>query len=504
VKRIAVAIFLSSFFLLRPFIMEFYGNLYPNDDFDYFAQSTSLAFGQFPSYKHEYLMDEPNGPERAAGPGIMAAPFVFAFSILDRINGSSIVEARTAQNVQRSWAVFGFIFSSAFYFCLGCMLLYWSARSLVGPSFAAWAVILMVICQGMPLYAYRRPVFSHVPEFFLQCVFVYLLIKNELSGGKLMQQWWSFVLLGIGAGLIALVRYNNILFTLVWPLLFIGRDRWQKKNWIPASRNILHAYFTAGVLILVFKLWPEASNHYTTYAGMEKELSVHAPWLEISQRFGHVLYGVDWGLIFTAPFLLLGALGLTLLDLPWKKKYILATLPLLVNFYIINVTGYQGSYYGYRYLIASAFPLLVLPLAFLLQWLARRIGSWWKLAATCIAILPIISMWCWEGNALVATTMSPVFFGKSDWTNATYQLDVWKTVLDLKALGGIIYLGGVQYCQYIFYAVTTGFKVSPPFDLKTLVQTILLYAMPFAMLWFFKDAGPTAASNKPSPDERSH
>ncbi len=485
-KRIAVAIFLSSFFLLRPFIMEFYGLMYPDDDFDYFAHSTSLAFGQFPSYKKEFIMGSMNGPERAIGTGIMAAPFVFAFSWLDRLNGSDIAEKRTPTNVQTSWAIFGFIFASVFYFCLSCLLLYWSTQLVAGPSLAVWATILMVICQGMPIYAYRRPVFSHTPEFFLQSLFVYLLIKNELGGGNLMKKRWSFVLLGVPAGLMALTRYNNVLFAVVWPLLFLSRDMRQEKNWGVLSRNILCAYSTVALLILIFKIWPEAYNHYNTYPGLEKELLVHAPWQELVQRLGHIFFGLDWGLVFTAPFLLLGVWGLGSMDVSWKKKYIVATSPLLVNFYIIFVTGYQGSYYGYRYLIASAFPLLVLPLAFLFKKIETKIASWWKWGAVLLAILPVMSMWCWEGNSLVATHIIPVFFGKEDWSNATYQIAVWQTVLDPKILWGIVYSGGIQYGHYLYCAAGTigGGKINPPFDTKTLVQVFIIYSLPFTMLFF--------------------
>jgi len=481
-QKIAFAIFLSSFFLLRPVIMQYSGLLYPDDDFDYFAHATSLAFGQFPSYKNEYFMDATSGPQRAIGTGIMAAPFVSAFSLLDRVNGADIVEKRTAQNVQESWSVFGFIFASVFYFCLSCMLLYRSIAPLAGETFTVWAIILMVICQGMPLYAFRRPVFSHVPEFFLQSVFVYLLIKNEISNGKWIKKWWSFALIGFGAGLIALTRYNNVLFTIMWPLLFLRRDKWQK---------IFYVLPSAALLIMIFKWWPEQYNHYITYAGLEKELTIHAPWPELVRRLGQVLFGPDWGLIFTAPFLILGMGGLALLNFSWKKKYILATLPILVNFYIINVTGLQGSYYGYRYLIASAFPLFVLPLAFLLKWMDNKIGPLWKWGAVFLALLPVMSMWCWEGNALVATHIVPTFFGKTDWSNPSYQLNVWQTAFDPKALGGIIYLGGIQYSHYLFYAAGTlfGHKANPPFSMKTLIQALIIYSMPFVMTWYLKNKG---------------
>ena len=489
-KKVALAIFLSSFFLLHPFMMAYYGSMYPDDDFDYFAHASSLAFGQFPSYQKEYLMDKTNGPLRAIGPGLLAAPFVFAFSWLDRIHGSDIIEKRTSQNVQTSWAVFGFIFATAFYFCLSCMMLYLATRSIVGPTLAAWALILMIICQGMPLYAYRRPVFSHVPEFFLQSIFVYLLVKNEITSGQLMKKWWAYPLLGAVAGLIILTRYNNILFAIVWPLVFIPQEINQRINWINISRRVLQIYFPMAVLILIFKIWPENYNHYSTYPFKLNEfLTVNAPWQEIARRFWDVLFGLDWGLLFTAPFLLLGIWGLIYLNVPWRWKYLLVSLPILVNFYIINITGYQGSFYGYRYLIASAFPLFVLPLAFLLKWFDRKIGSWWKCGAVILAFFPIMSMWCWEANPSLSTQLIPVFFGKTEWSNATYQISVWKTALDLKALGGIIHSGGIFYWQYLYDAIRSlsGPKVYPPFQLKTLTQVLLIYSLPFVMAWILRD-----------------
>ena len=486
-KRIIFAIFLSSFFLFRPFMMEFYGLMYPDDDFDYFAHASSLAFGQFPSYKNEYLMSHALAPERSIGPGLLAAPFVFAFSWLDRVNGSDIIKQRTEQNVQRSWSVFGFIFASVFYFCLSCMLLYWSTEMVVGSSWGAWAVILMVIFQGMPLYAYRRPIFTHVPELFLQSVFVYAFIRNEMSDGRWVKQWWGFVLIGLVAGLVALTRYNNVLFTLIWPLFFISKDI-RKKNWRTALRNSMFIYATVGLLIIIFKLWPENYNHYFTYPGGERELLIRATWQEMIRRFFHVLGGPDWGLVYTTPFLLLGAWGLKFLDIPWKKKYILAILPLLLNFYLINVDGVVGGYYGYRYLIASAFPLFVLPLAFLLKWFDLKLGTWWKWGAVLISFFPVMSMWCWEGNRLVATNIIPMFFGREDWSNATYQLGVWQTFSNWHALGGILYLGGIQYCHYLFYAAKyfSSNKLNPPFEVKTLVQTLIIYSLPFVMAGILK------------------
>jgi len=55
--------------------MQSNGMWYGNDDQDYFANASSLVFGQFPSYEKEF--DYGAGDTLGSiGPGLMAAPFV--------------------------------------------------------------------------------------------------------------------------------------------------------------------------------------------------------------------------------------------------------------------------------------------------------------------------------------------------------------------------------------------------------------------------------------------
>ena len=175
-KQVMLAIFIVALFVLRPLSL-FDGLWYPGDDYDYFAQASSVSFGQFPAYKNEYFTTLKEGPLGSIGSGLLAAPFVFAFSWVDRAEHSTIVEKRTAENIPGSWSQFGFMFASVFYFSLACMLLYCAVSWVVPPGFTAWAVILMVVCQGLPLFAVRRPIVSHTSEFFLQSLFVYLFIR---------------------------------------------------------------------------------------------------------------------------------------------------------------------------------------------------------------------------------------------------------------------------------------------------------------------------------------
>ena len=65
--------------------MQQTGLMYGGDDQSYFAHASSLAFGQFPSYQNEVFTSGKGSPKHSIGSGVMAAPFVFVFSLIDRI-----------------------------------------------------------------------------------------------------------------------------------------------------------------------------------------------------------------------------------------------------------------------------------------------------------------------------------------------------------------------------------------------------------------------------------
>ena len=163
--RITIAIFIVSLFLVRPYNLQSRGMWYVDDDYDYFAHASAMVFGQYPSYKKEFFTIMKEGPQSPIGTGILAAPFVYVFSFFDRAAGSSITETRTQDNIVGSWSQFGFYFASIFYFILACYLLFAGISCFVPPAQASNAVILMMICQGLPLFTWRRPFFSHCSSF---------------------------------------------------------------------------------------------------------------------------------------------------------------------------------------------------------------------------------------------------------------------------------------------------------------------------------------------------
>jgi len=491
-KKILLSLLLMAFLLLRPDVMKSAHMLYPGDDYDYFAHASSLVFGQFPSYKNEYFNNIHGSPLGAIGCGILASPFVFVFSLVDKIEGSNIGVKRTQDNMPQSWAVFGFIFASVFYFSLACLLLYQAVKCYVKPHFASLAVILLIICQGIPLFAYRRPVFSHVTELFLQSLFVYLFLKNELKNGQWIKKWWAFSFIGVCASLVFLTRYNNFLFALMWPLVFIARGLNNHQG--DLYKRIAWVGFPFVVMISFFKFWPQMYNHYLPYENFLSFVVHKATLTEILNRIVHVFIGLDWGLLYTAPFLFLGIFGVVLLNPQIKRPFLLICAPLLINFLTIIFFGSQGGWYGYRYLIASAFPLFVLPLALWMASLDKRIGLWAYVVVFVLALFPLVSMICFECNALTYMDLIPQDFGLLDYGNSHYQIGAWKSVLDVKNCWPDIMRGGPKYCHELYSTAalwlslfrTNLIQYFPGFDAKILIRVCLVYLTPFFVAWSFR------------------
>lgn len=487
-RTITVSIFVCAFLLMRPYQLQDRNLCYTGDDYSYFAHASSLVFGQFPSYEKEFFVNGDTSPLHSIGPGLMAAPFVFVFSFIDRLEGSDIVHQRTRSNITKSWSMFGFVFAASFYFWIACLLLYKALRYYVPDRHATLAIILTVLCQGIPLFVYRRPIFSHLFEFFLQSLMVYLLLKPR---GKIVfnaKEHLKLFGIGVALGLMCLVRYNNAVAAFVWLIVLSGH--WYgigKKNFWKAvvSLGMFFLFF-----VFAFKLLPTIYNQSTGY-GIAKAvnlLRLHSIQF-YTERFFYVMFGLDWGLIFTAPFVLIGLIAAVSFRYTMKTQLLICLLPMAVNFHIIVVYLTQGSWYGYRYFFVSIIPLLVYPVAYLLRWSQQKYGKKIYALWIFIALFPLLSMLSFEGNntTLTLTILEDKF---EKWGNVTYQLEVWKMLffhpLELSIAifkGGLLYL--IYLMAHLFNAANLlpaiVLEKYPEFRFSALVKTIIIYTIPFIL-----------------------
>lgn len=492
-KIITLYFFILIFILLRPYHLQQSGLLYGGDDYSYFAHASSLAFGQFPSYEKEHFISGDRSPKHFIGSGLMAAPFVYIFSLIDRMIGSGIINLRTAENIPHSWSAFGFVFATCFYFWIACFLLYKGLRYIFKNRHASLAVILMVLCQGVPLFAFRRPVFPHIYEFFIQSLLVFLLLKNNKIDLNLMQNYWILFGIGITIGLIVLVRFNNVLAAIIWPpvLLINNRSAIKKSCFWKA---LIFTYASAVIFVIAFKIIPDYYNRHYAY-GYAFLFNVYHP-IHYLKLILHILFGLDWGLIFSAPFIIIGFITLICFRSPLKKQFLICLLPILVNFYCTIMWRSNGGWYGYRYIIASVIPLLVYPLAFLLQWSEEKYSKKIIVIYGLIAILPLLSMLSFEGNSSNLTlSIVDIYLGTRDWGNNTYQLEVWKTLLfhpkeSLIAVfkGGPLYL--IYLTSVLFNAInklpSIILEKYPIFQFTVMVKVFIIYTLPFFLYWIVR------------------
>jgi hypothetical protein len=100
-------------------------------------------------------------------------------------------------------------------------------------------------------------------------------------------------------------------------------------------------------------------------------------------------------------------------------------------------------------------------------------------------------MLVFEGNSTNLTLHQiEQYFGKRDWGNNTYQIEVWKTIFTQPIEFLIsVFKGGAAYLVYIFAYLFNLNQYIPSIlenkytDFKTvvLVKTLFIYAFPFLM-----------------------
>jgi hypothetical protein len=485
---VTIIIFVFAFFIFRPYFMQERGLLYVGDDESYFAYATSLAFFQFPDYSKEYFSVGGRYPMHSIGPGIMAFPFVFSFSLIDRMQHSPIIEKRDITNIIDSWTLFGFIISTIFYFYFGVVLIYKALNYYYNERISFYVILFMILFQFFPLYVFRRPILSHIYEFFLQAVLIYILVKDSKTKFLDNIKWWGSVLLGIIIGLITLVRYNNLFFSLLWPIIiFCLRDK--SFNFKKHFKKLVIIYSTAFVLIFLFKLLLNIIYDYEAYitgglAGIFRFEGI----VFYLKYLVNIFVGLDWGLIFTAPFLVFSIFYSFIAKYKLKKQILIILIPVIVNFYAY-FRG-LGGWYGYRIIFFSIAPILIVPFADFLEKSMKKINHKLLLAGlSVISIYPILSMLSYEGIIkMTECYYSPI-------VRNYYHIDIWKVIFsNPKDYITSIIKGGPLFIIYLFSKVFGFFKVLPQivqekyiiFGLDVLIKTILLYITPFIMYFFVR------------------
>jgi len=296
-------------------------------------------------------------------------------------------------------------------YCLvGAFLLYGICRRWYSPFASFWAVILIWLASFLPAYLFLYPSMAHALSFFAVCLFLWLWVSMRDKGGTL-----SFALLGLSAGLMVVVRTQNLLFVIV-PLI-------DGIFWRFERRRIEHAIWAVGCFLAVFSI--QAYAWKVTYGS----------WITIPQGGGFlhfsrpavlsVLISSRHGLFSWTPALALGVVGLPSFLRKEKALGLALCAVFLMQLYLNSIVDdwWAGTGFGARR-FDNCLPALAIGMAALFEWMRGR--RLWLLAVV-IAAASIV----WNGLFL--------FQYAANWVSHSEAIDmIGMACNQIEAAGAIV------------------------------------------------------------------
>ena len=292
-----------------------------SDGFYYFAYLRSIWFDGDINFANDYrllgLDDKPHlfvptatGHAQTAwsiGPSLMAMPF---FAVGDRIaraqaaSGQAVALDGTSYPYRQAVCVAGLVW--------GLVGLYFSfllARRVATAGGAATAVALVTLGSFVLWYLVKEPSMAHAPS--LSVVAAFTAYWASTRPGRTPRQW---IVLGLLAGFMAAVRWQNILFVLL-PAL----DGVAVAIRLPRTRESALTLLTTGVafaLAALVGLSPQLLAWKTIYGSWfaVSPVSPEIRWWD--SHWDEVLWSSRNGLLAMSPVLYVGLAGLALL---WRR-----------------------------------------------------------------------------------------------------------------------------------------------------------------------------------------
>lgn len=262
-------------------------------------------------------------------------------------------------------------------YCLLAVLLLYGVCRRWYSAFASFAAVLTVwLASFLPAYIFLYPSMSHALSFFSVCLFLWLWMKVREESGAL---FWG--LAGLSAGLMALVRTQNIIFLIVpfADIIFSVAER-------PRPSLVLLATVCFGAAF-----FPQAYTWKVTYGS----------WLTIPQGAGflhpgrpavlQVLLSPRHGLFSWTPALLIGAAGLPGFVRRERSLGLSLCAVFFVQLYLNSIVDdwWAGTGFGARR-FDNCLPVLGLGTAAIYDWLRGRRLGW----VVCVLALGFIA---WNG-----------------------------------------------------------------------------------------------------------
>jgi len=301
----------------------------------------------------------------STGPAVLWAPFYLLAHVISRA-----LYAVGIVTVLDGW---GLIYESAIcigtivYVSLGCLLTYSLCRRYYSPFASLLGVLGIYLGSTLIHYTVAAGANSHAPSFFAVALFMWLWHPPRQ---RMLREW---LLLGLSAGLMAMVRWQDILYVAVLAPEVIGailaRDAGQRPARLKEyTIGILAAAIMAGLAFL-----PQALAWQVLYGS-----PIAVPQGRFFLDWLHPvllpdLFSTRHGLFTWHPIFLLATAGLALLWRRNAKVALALALPLLLTWYVNSICSdwsWQSSFGERRF--TSAAVIFALGIASLTDYLNAR------------------------------------------------------------------------------------------------------------------------------------
>jgi len=251
--------------------------------------------------------------------------------------------------------------SGLFFVMAGLVMMKHELTRLFGCQTAILTLTLFLLGTNLWMYATGNPVMSHTYSFFLFAWFMRLTRRWYESPSNALS-----MALGLVAGLIVLVRTNNVLFLLFFPAYDIRSIRdiplrlatWQTH--VGRLGILLVSALLAFLPQLI--LWKATTGHMVVYSYGQESFQLTSP------KIFQVLFSLRCGILFWSPVLALSLVGVafTRKQAPAYFLPLLVYLPLQV--YLVSAwwDPAWGGGFPHRAFIES-YALLLFPTASLLK-----------------------------------------------------------------------------------------------------------------------------------------
>ena len=370
-----------------------------SDGFYYFSYLRSLAFDRDVNFMNDYrllgLGDKTHlfQPTRTGhaesawtiGPAIVWSPFFAAGHVVAarlQADGRDVATDGTSYPYRQAVCVAGL-----FYGLLGCWMAFRLALMFFADRIAGAAVFFTVTGSFMAWYLVKEPSMTHAPSMAAVAGFAWAWAATRHD--RSLRGW---ALLGLLAGFMALIRWQNLLFALLPGIdAVVALVRAARSNdRASAGQTLTGSGVFLGCLAIAFL--PQMLAWQAMYGAPIARSPVGPQVRWTDPHVVDILWSARNGLLSTAPILYLGAIGLAAFAIARPAIGVPALLTVAVMVYFnACIQDWWGSagYGGRRF--DGTIPFFALGLAAFVHHAARLVQR--HAMGTVIGLLVALAIW---------------------------------------------------------------------------------------------------------------